>query len=344
MSTKTIYFVKQGDALDSCVKKNGLYCKEIKKEFVPLEPQPTDSTVFVLKRYYASLKLDSSYKKRISWFEKIPGYSQECKNKAVAEYLGKFPIDTLNKHGNAKITNQEYIRTSPVTKHNVKSEIETGKSVKQIFSDNFNSEHQSRDSKYVENAKYMANKEQNPGNKQNVADDMQSIINMNSAEHPFLKEIIQASGKPPNIICYTDFQIRHFVSACRSSIIGVDRTFILGACFATTTVFQENKLKCKSTSPIIMGPIYLHWDDVFHTYQRFFTHIAFMLDTTISYTLLSVNNLVIGLDEEKALVKAIKSSFPNSELTLSTRHLSENVARHLRCKVGVNDHQSKQII
>ena len=245
MSTKTIYFVKQGDALDSCVKKNGLYCKEIKKEFVPLEPQPTDSTVFVLKRYYASLKLDSSYKKRISWFEKIPGYSQECKNKAVAEYLGKFPIDTLNKHGNAKITNQEYIRTSPVTKHNVKSEIETGKSVKQIFSDNFNSEHQSRDSKYVENAKYMANKEQNPGNKQNVADDMQSIINMNSAEHPFLKEIIQASGKPPNIICYTDFQIRHFASACRSSIIGVDRTFNLGACFVTTTVFQENKLKRK---------------------------------------------------------------------------------------------------
>jgi hypothetical protein len=44
----------------------------------------------------------------------------------------------------------------------------------------------------------MANNEQNPGNKENVADDMQSIINMNSAKHPFLKEIIQASGKPPN--------------------------------------------------------------------------------------------------------------------------------------------------
>jgi hypothetical protein len=45
-----------------------------------------------------------------------------------------------------------------------------------------------------------------------------------------------------------------------------------------------------------------------------------MLDTTISDTLLSVNNLVIGSDEEKALVKAIKSSFLNSELTLCTRH------------------------
>jgi hypothetical protein len=70
--------------------------------------------------------------------------------------------------------------------------------LKQIFSDNFNSEHQPRDSKYVQNAKYMVNKEQNPGNKQKVADDMQGIINMNSAKHPFLKEIIQASGKPPN--------------------------------------------------------------------------------------------------------------------------------------------------
>ena len=54
-------------------------------EFVLLEPQPTDSTLFVLKRYYASLKRDSSYKKRISWFEKIPGFSKECKNKAAVE-------------------------------------------------------------------------------------------------------------------------------------------------------------------------------------------------------------------------------------------------------------------
>ena len=116
------------------------------------------------------------------------------------------------------------------------------------------------------------------------------------------------------------FQIRHFASACRSSVIGVDRTFNLGAFLVTTTVFQENKLKRKgkSTSPIIMGPIYLHWDGVFHTYllyQRFFTHITSMFDTTISDMLLSVNNLVIGSDEEKALVKAINSSFPNSELT-----------------------------
>jgi hypothetical protein len=31
----------------------------------------------------------------------------------------------------------------------------------------------------------------------------------------------------------------------------------------------------------------LHWDGAFHTYQRFFTHLATVLDTGISDTLLS---------------------------------------------------------
>jgi hypothetical protein len=37
-----------------------------------------------------------------------------------------------------------------------------------------------------------------------------------------------------------------------------------------------------------------------------------VIDTNISEALLSVNDIVVGSDEEKALVKAIKSSFPNS--------------------------------
>jgi hypothetical protein len=41
-----------------------------------------------------------------------------------------------------------------------------------------------------------------------------------------------------------------------------------------------------------------------------------VLDTGISDTLLSFNDLVIGSEEEKALVKAIKSSFPQSKLTV----------------------------
>ena len=65
-----------------------------------------------------------------------------------------------------------------------------------------------------------------------------------------------------------------------------------------------------------MGPVYLHWDGAFHIYQRLFTHLSSVLDTGIPDTLLSFNDLVIGSEEEKALVKAIKSSFPQSKLTV----------------------------
>ena len=79
-STKTTYFVRQnGGNLSFCVKKKDLYCKEIKKEFIPLDPQPDDTHIFILKRYYATLKRDNNYKKRISWFETMPGFSQDTK-------------------------------------------------------------------------------------------------------------------------------------------------------------------------------------------------------------------------------------------------------------------------
>ena len=121
--------------------------------------------------------------------------------------------------------------------------------------------------------------------------------------------------------------------------------FNLGPCYVTTTVFQEKKLQRRgtNTNPIILGPLYLHWDGAFHTYQRFFTHLASVLGTEIESSLLSTNDMVIGTDEEKALVKALKSSFPESKLTLCTRHLGENFKRHLKNKVGMNEKNTKKL-
>jgi hypothetical protein len=183
----------------------------------------------------------------------------EVQTKAIAEYLGMFKAEHMNKHGNAKITKQEYIRTSPITKNQIISEIKTGKPVRQIFSEKFQSEHQPRDSKFVHNVKYVISKENAYGNRQKSADDVQNVINMLSKSHPFLKEIVQSAGKLPNVICHTDYQMKHLSSACKTSVISVDKTFNLGACFVTT-VFQESKLKRKgkNTNPFILGPVYLH--------------------------------------------------------------------------------------
>ena len=72
--------------------------------------------------------------------------------------------------------------------------------------------------------------------------------------------------------------------------------------------------------------------------------MASVLGTEIESSLLSTNDMVIGTDEEKALVKALKSSFPESKLTLCTRHLGENFKRHLKNKVGMNEKLRKKLL
>ena len=56
------------------------------------------------------------------------------------------------------------------------------------------------------------------------------------------------------------------------SIIGVDRTFNLGPCFLTCMVYQNHNLIRKHTksSPIMLGPMFLHWDGLYSTYCEFF--------------------------------------------------------------------------
>ena len=39
---------------------------------VPLDPQPPQHDILVLKRQYCSLKRDNTYKRRVSWFELLP--------------------------------------------------------------------------------------------------------------------------------------------------------------------------------------------------------------------------------------------------------------------------------
>ena len=347
LSVKTTFFANFNGRVRSVLEKESVYGIEIKKKFTPLEPQPDKSEIFVLKRYYGTLARDNNYKKRISWFEHMPGSSSErYKTVSLVEYLGTFPADEGSKHGNARKTNQEYVRTSSKTKENVLTALKNKQPVREIFKEHFDTDHAPRDSKMIENMKSKLSKEANPGNRKNVADDIQAILNLTSVENPFVREVVQLAGKPPNLICYTDNQLKHLSKACKTSVIGIDRTFNLGPCFVTTTVFQDQNLrrKGKDVSPILLGPLFLHWDGTFHTYQRFFTHLAAVLETPLLDTELGTCDLVVGSDEEKALVKAVKCSFSDAKLTLCTRHLEENLKRQLKNKVGMPENSSKQIV
>ncbi|KAJ8304493.1 hypothetical protein KUTeg_018076 [Tegillarca granosa] len=56
-----------------------------------------------------------------------------------------------------------------------------------------------RDIQYVKNVKKQVNKEKHPGsNRANIADDIQTLINMNSEPNGFIKELIFQPGKLPH--------------------------------------------------------------------------------------------------------------------------------------------------
>ena len=168
-------------------------------------------------------------------------------------------------------------------------------------------------------------------------------------DHPFIQEVIQTKGKPPSVILYLEDNLRDVEQFCtptarNPSVLGIDRTFNLGACYATTLVYQHNNLirKGKNNPPIFLAAIYLHWDGLYPTYRRSLSHIQSKFEKDIGGT--QISQIVIGSDEEAALLKAIKQCFPSAVQVLCTRHLEENVRRYPINKIGLDDKVRKTII
>ena len=347
-STKLTYYISVCGKLVYVVKKGGLYGKIVKGSFVPIEPQPSE--VINLKRYYATLKRDPSYKKNVSWFEVLPNnVPTEKSSIAIAEYVGTFPTN-ISTHGNAIKSSSEYVRSSQQTIENIRSKVSTDTSRK-VYTDLVlnDSATAPRDFRQVQNVKYKLTSDPTT-NKRNNADDIQTLLSI-MHDHEFIQVVIQEKGKPPSVILYTKPQLTD-LSICISpdnrhqSVLGVDGTFNLGACFVTLFVYKNPKINRRSTQEpaILVGPMYLHWDGAFTTYHRFFSHLQSRLMSGVDCTEVGYSNLIVGSDEEKALTKALQQCFQGSTLLLCTRHLQENVARYLQSKCGVPESQRRTII
>ena len=124
------------------------------------------------------------------------------------------------------------------------------------------------------------------------------------------------------------------------SVVGIDRTFNLGPCFVTVTVYTNNSvLRTDSrTSPTFVGPMYLHWDGKYHTYVDIFTDLRAALEGDVHSTELCVSdNVVFGSDEdeEKALTKALCEVFREATYLLCVKHLKDNATDYMRNKCGI---------
>jgi len=73
-----------------------------------------------------------------------------------------------------------------------------------------------------------------------------------------------------------------------------------------------------------------HFDAKYETYYAFFAHLAAITGVQGVYTkMLEDAELVFGLNEERAFVNAIRAVFHLSEHVYCSRHITENVRRHL---------------
>ena len=160
------------------------------------------------------------------------------------EYIGTFPGNAV--HGNASKTSQKYARTTEkqfvlIEKgldHNLKP-IDVKTKVDKMDPENPIS------LKVIQNRRYHLNKQNRPESfAKNRADEVQMVLNELKG-NPFIRQVFidNDNGKPPSIMCFSDEQIELMIHAIlNGDVIGVDRTFNLGACYVTCLVFQNKNL------------------------------------------------------------------------------------------------------
>ena len=335
-SPKTYYLLHDNGDLSTVCLRNGLFCvrKMVNKhtEYRPLSPQPPNEQVVVVHRYYTTLKheltskQDKGYRKKVTWL----GEGGLESSLAFVEYVGKFPGHAP--HGLSQDQTHEYIRRPGY----VIDDIERLNGQKRKPADIYLTMKETYDETTRPEMKTIYNKigylkrqtAENNGQilTTNVADQICHLENMVSDNDNFVRSMIRTGGKTPTIILYTDEQIADIKTLCCSgrTVLGVDKTFNLCRMHVTVTCYKQLTVTVDKTDepPLFLGPLFVHDNSDYETYSYFFHHLRLKLGPNLA-------KLVIGSDEEQAMVKSIMTEFPNSSHVLCTRHLKENCRQHL---------------
>ncbi|KAL3888444.1 hypothetical protein ACJMK2_000811 [Sinanodonta woodiana] len=169
-------------------------------------------------------------------------------------------------------------------------------------------------------------REENMNSRINIADDVVSVL---SELHinPVIQEIILTKHKKPVVIVYSNQQVDDMIRNCEGddgSVLGVDRTFNLGNFYVTVFSYKNRCLKSNRTKdfPVMFGPCMIHFDSEEETYGKFFSHVSDRFGQK--------TQLTIGSDEEKSMTNALKAKFPHANFLLCTKHIHDNIRRHLQ--------------
>ena len=149
--------------------------------------------------------------------------------------------------------------------------------------------------------------------------------------------MVKTKYEVPSFVVGLDQSFKDINQFCHAtshhpSVLGIDRTFNLGPCYATVLVYQHNNVYrfLSRENPCMLGPVFLHWKADYEHYVRFFQSLKLKLNLADDFPLgHQIYDYTIGTDEEKALVKAIKFVFPQSVQVHCSRHMEQNMQRKL---------------
>jgi hypothetical protein len=247
-------FVEVNNKLISVVLRDGLYCTEKmckgKRVYVPIEENQDITDILKVHRIYQTLKASPSgkeqFKRRITWFANVPpSMSFLPMNVAVVEYIGVFPPRAY--HGNVKHrdNNQQYIKTKPHVKRNLKEMLKTDTvcDVERKINTTKTDEHDKmRNNRQLKNFKYAQDKaaKDSYGSTGNAADHVIAVEEMVHT-HPLVYSVKHSKDiKNPLVTLFTSQQINDVKRFCckpGGSVLGMDKTYNLGDFHVTPTVY-----------------------------------------------------------------------------------------------------------
>ena len=333
----TTHYIRSGSAVSVTRCVNKVYCKQHmvdkRRRWIPVDPQPSEENVVAVTSYYSTLKSDSNYRKRVSWLEGNPDV-------AVYEYQGQ-PPKVNQPHGGARNTDGEYVRTKPCVLQGIREGLSqkraTPRDVYEELVIGNDSDSRPRDHKQVRNVAQQMTDTGCPHKGANVSDEIQLVL-QSLHNKSFVKHVAFRHGKLPVIVAYTDEQVRDLSRFCTRnapenmrSVLGIDRTFNLGPCFVTLSVYRNMAIirKTSQQHPIFIGPVMFHFDGKADTYSVFFRSLYDALSADVVCTELNGDaEIVFGSDDEKAMVTAMKQVCP-------CRHLHSFFSTLLRSNCSI---------
>ena len=111
-----------------------------------------------------------------------------------------------------------------------------------------------------------------PDNSATMLDQVQTVLSkLYSNENTYIQNISMIRMENSNITIYH----QHQKLLMNSLIEDCDFVFNLSSVYVTVTVFKHNMLRGKSpnTPPLLIGPVYYHWNAKLETYKDFLHHV-----------------------------------------------------------------------